>query len=150
MLLFSKIVQQSHRVLLEAGQVCLGDNHCQTIENQRTAIAQLRERLNELEVAKPPGMKSWCLLYVVTILDHAVASHQATLKELSRVRHELMKVRSTLPNTKKSAESPKGKEVKFQVSLANNIIVISKVNRIHGLEFGCVCVAAFGGRWQVW
>ena len=35
--------------------MCLGDNHCQTIENQRTAIAQLRERLSELELAKPPG-----------------------------------------------------------------------------------------------
>ncbi len=52
-------------MLLEAGHVCLGDDHCQTIENQRTAIAQLQERLNELQLAKPPGR-----LKIVVIPSH--------------------------------------------------------------------------------
>lgn len=42
--------------LTEAGHVCLGEKHSEIINNQKIAISQLREKLNELELAKPPGI----------------------------------------------------------------------------------------------
>lgn len=83
--------------------MCLGERHSEIIGNQRTAITQLRERVVELEQAKPP-----------------IGSHQATLKELSRVRHELLKVKSSLPRGKLNegaATKPKDQQAsKPQVS----------------------------------
>lgn len=40
--------------LTEAGHVCLGEKHIDTINNQKIAISQFRQRINELELAKPP------------------------------------------------------------------------------------------------
>lgn len=47
-------IEYGHLTLVEAGHMCLGEKHCETINNQRTAVAQLREKLKELELAKPP------------------------------------------------------------------------------------------------
>ena len=41
--------------LTEQGHVCFGEKHQEIIRNQRTTIAQLRERVSELEQAKPPS-----------------------------------------------------------------------------------------------
>jgi len=43
-----------HLTLVEAGHVCLGEKHHKIIKNQKAALAQLRERVNELELARPP------------------------------------------------------------------------------------------------
>ena len=42
----------------KAGQQCLGERHSDIIAKQRGAIAQLKQRISELELAKPPGMLS--------------------------------------------------------------------------------------------
>ena len=42
----------------KAGQQCLGERHNDIIEKQRGAIAQLKQRIGELELARPPGMLS--------------------------------------------------------------------------------------------
>lgn len=47
--------KQRQFLLTEAGHVCLGEKHNDVISNQKTAIAQLREKLTELELAKPPS-----------------------------------------------------------------------------------------------
>lgn len=47
--------KQRQFLLTEAGHVCLGEKHNDIISNQKTAIAQLREKLTELELAKPPS-----------------------------------------------------------------------------------------------
>ena len=59
--------------------------------------------MTELELAKPPG-KAPCnsVVTIIVWFVYSVGSHQATLKELSRVRHELLKVKSLQPR-----ESPK-------------------------------------------
>ena len=41
--------------LTEAGHMCLCEKHSDIISDQKTSISQLRQRLNELELAKPPG-----------------------------------------------------------------------------------------------
>ena len=42
--------------LIQAGHICLCEKHANIISDQKTAISQLRQRLNELELAKPPGI----------------------------------------------------------------------------------------------
>ena len=44
-------------MVTQAGHICLGEKHSEIINNQKIAIAQLRERVAELELAKPPGEK---------------------------------------------------------------------------------------------
>ncbi len=73
--------------LLQVGQRCTGEKHCDTITSQRKALSQLRDHIQELELTKPP-----------------VGSHQATLKELSRVRHELLKARAYVSLTAAPAQ----------------------------------------------
>jgi hypothetical protein len=81
-------------MLTAAGHACLGERHGEIINNQKAAIAQFRERVTELELAKPPSKKPIITSAPVLSLNPVVGSHQATLKELSRVRHELLKARS--------------------------------------------------------
>ena len=40
----------------KAGQQCLGERHSDIITKQRGVIAQLKQRIGDLELAKPPGM----------------------------------------------------------------------------------------------
>ena len=40
----------------KAGQQCLGERHSDIITKQRGVIAQLKQRISDLELAKPPGM----------------------------------------------------------------------------------------------
>lgn len=79
--------------LTEAGHHCLREKHGDIIENQKTAIAQLRKKVSDLELAKPP-----------------IGSHQATLKELSRVRHELAKLKATGAESSKTKSSTQKKQ----------------------------------------
>ncbi|XP_064404542.1 forkhead-associated domain-containing protein 1-like isoform X2 [Halichondria panicea] len=73
--------------LAQVGQRCTGEKHCDTIASQRRALSQLRDHIQELELTKPP-----------------VGSHQATLKELSRVRHELFKAKARVSLTATPAQ----------------------------------------------
>jgi len=82
--------------LTEAGHVCLKEKHGDIIENQKKALAQLRQKIGDLELAKPP-----------------IGSHQATLKELSRVRHELAKLKATGMAPSASSKKKSDEETKF-------------------------------------
>lgn len=93
--------------LVEAGHICLQEKHGNIIKNQKTALSQLRQRVGELELAKP-----------------LVGSHQATLKELSRVRHELAKLKSEglySRITRTSKKQPEEEEKCVQVYQKCNI-----------------------------
>ena len=46
---------QTPNELMRVSQKCLGEKHGEVISHQREAIAQLKQRLSELELAKPPG-----------------------------------------------------------------------------------------------
>ena len=85
---------QEPGVLTQLGERCSGERHADTIANQRRAIAELRTRVTDLELAKPPGWSTRAVVDSVVMVPPAVGSHQATLKELSRVRHELLKAQS--------------------------------------------------------
>lgn len=63
---------------------------------QRGVIAQLKQRISDLELAKPPGKNAIATVTCFTewFTSYVVGSHQATLKELSRVRHELLKAKA--------------------------------------------------------
>lgn len=64
-------VQDDLSTLTAAGHTCLGANHGDIISNQKTAIAQLRERVTELELAKPPSKKLTTIgLYSCTIFNN--------------------------------------------------------------------------------
>lgn len=39
-------------------QKCLGERHEEVLGTQKTAIAQLKQKLKDLELAKPPGSNS--------------------------------------------------------------------------------------------
>lgn len=58
--------------MAEVGQQCLGEKHSDIIAKQRGVIAQLKQRVNDLELAKPPGIMFIVLRYTYYIYDRCV------------------------------------------------------------------------------
>jgi len=67
------------REITAAGARCLGDRHDQTIARQREALAEMRLKLKDLEVFKPP-----------------FPSQQAALQQVSLMKRELTELRTEL------------------------------------------------------
>lgn len=44
--------------LIEAGQQCLGEKHSDIIVKQRGVIAQLKEQVGDLKLARPPSTQT--------------------------------------------------------------------------------------------
>ena len=57
-MLINMRTQTCHKDLQRVAQKCLGERHEEVLGTQKTAIAQLRQKLKDLELAKPPGSNS--------------------------------------------------------------------------------------------
>ncbi|XP_003388044.2 PREDICTED: putative leucine-rich repeat-containing protein DDB_G0290503 [Amphimedon queenslandica] len=79
-------------VLVAVGHRCLGDNHQKVIDSQKHALHEMRRRIDELMRTHPP-----------------VPSHQAALKELAKLRQELIEMK-TNEIMRKEEENRKGVE----------------------------------------
>ena len=51
-------IQTCHKDLQRVAQKCLGERHEEVLGTQKTAIAQLKQKVKDLELAKPPGSNS--------------------------------------------------------------------------------------------
>ena len=127
------------------GHACLGEKHDDIISNQRTAITQLREKVAELELAKPPSKNLTNAVPIVLMMPVLlVGSHQATLKELSRVRHELLKMKSSAP--KPTGGAPREAEtVRPQVAIPEEQRSHTRACGAHALP---TCLGALPTRTQ--
>lgn len=102
--------------MLHVGQKCLGHKHEDVIKSQQKAIATLRHKLNDVEFAHPPGLYLYrpIVKYLLTIfmflICTIVGSHQVTLSELSKVRKELLQLKSEKLATNGNAQNHERKE----------------------------------------
>ena len=92
----AKTEETSSFSVLSIGQRCIGENHEQVIKSQGYALNEMRKKISELITTNPPGLITYTSRETVsnTMCFVAVPSHQAALKELSKLRQEIAHMRA--------------------------------------------------------
>ena len=80
--------------LVSIGQQCLGENHEKVINSQQHAINDLRKKMNDLMISKPPGLFLFSINVKIIVTIFTVPSHQSALKELAKLRQEISQMRA--------------------------------------------------------